>query len=89
MESPITIKSQIAKRSKGIRESEIPAFAIATVAAALFSACTTEQVSRNVYEGIRVHNESLESTPMEKMKGRTMSYDEYEKERQRNAAGGK
>ena len=62
--------------------NKILVFAIA-VAAALSSACTTEQISRNVYEGIRVHNESLESTPMEKMKGRTMSYDEYEKERRR------
>jgi len=68
--------------------NRIPALVIATVAAALFSACTTE-ISRNVYEGIRVHNESLESTPMERMKGKAMSYDEYEKERQRNAYGGK
>ena len=57
--------------------------AISTVA---ISACSTEQVSRNLYEGIKAHNESYKSTPMERTKGEGLSYDQYEKERKAAAA---
>lgn len=50
------------------------------------SACSTEQVSRNVYEGIKAHNESYKSVPMERTKGEGLSYDQYEKERKAGAA---
>jgi len=50
-----------------------------------FSGCTSEQMSRNVYEGSRVYNESLKSTPLEKPKNDLPGYDEYEKERRRDA----
>jgi uncharacterized lipoprotein len=49
------------------------------------SGCTSQQMSRNVYEGARVYNESLKSTPLEKPQNDLPSYDEYEKERQSGA----
>jgi hypothetical protein len=42
-------------------------------------------MSRNVYEGSRVYNESLKSTPLEKPKNDLPGYDEYDKERRRDA----
>jgi hypothetical protein len=55
------------------------------VTAALFallaSGCTTHELSRNIYEGIRTHEESLKSTPLEKPGTASPSYDEYERER--------
>jgi hypothetical protein len=51
------------------------------------SACTSEQFSRNVYEGARVRNESLKSTPLEQSKGGLPSYDQYEKERRGGVTG--
>ncbi len=59
----------------------VPAFLGATLCA-----CTTEQASRNVYEGARAYDKSLKSTPMERSKGELPSYDEYEKERRGGAA---
>ncbi len=56
---------------------------IAALAIFLLCACTTEQVSRNVYEGTKARNESLKSTPLEQGKSPSMSYEEYEKERRR------
>jgi hypothetical protein len=53
--------------------------------ATAFSGCTTGQASRNVYEGAKVYNESLKSTPLEKPKNDLPSYDEYEKERRSGA----
>ena len=38
-------------------------------------------LERNIYEGARVHNESLKSTPLENPRLESLSYDEYEKER--------
>ena len=55
--------------------------------AATLSACSAGQFSRNVYEGVRVHNESLKSTPLDQAKGGPMSYDRYEQERQGDLAG--
>lgn len=52
-----------------------------------FSACAFEHISRNIYEGVRVHSESLKSTPMEKSKGESMSYEQYERERQGSVSG--
>ena len=65
----------------------LPGFLILTFVVMDFSACTAEQFSRNVYEGTRVHNESLKSTPLENSKGEPMRYDQYEKERQSSSAG--
>lgn len=47
--------------------------------------CTSEQMSRNVYEGSRVYDESRKSTPLEKSGTELPSYDEYEKERRKGA----
>jgi len=38
-------------------------------------------MSRNVYEGAKVYNESLKWTPLEKSTSDLPSYDQYEKER--------
>ena len=47
----------------------------------LASGCTTQELSRNIYEGIKTHEESLKFTPLEKPRGASPSYDEYERER--------
>jgi len=47
----------------------------------VFSGCTFEQISRNVYEGAKVYDKSLKSTPLEKSTSDLPSYDQYEKER--------
>jgi len=60
---------------------------IVTFVVMVFSGCTAEQFSRNVYEGVRVHNESLKSTPLETSKSEPMSYDKYEKERRNSSVG--
>jgi len=51
------------------------AFAIAI---GLLSGCTKD-VSRNIYEGARQHNESLKGTPLENPRAESVSRDEYEK----------
>jgi hypothetical protein len=51
------------------------------LAAGVLSGCTREELSRNVYEGAKMHNESLKSTPLENPKTESTSYDQYEKER--------
>jgi hypothetical protein len=61
-------------------------FAMTALLAAALSACTTEQMSRNLYEGVRAHNESFKSTPMES-KSELPSYDEYDKARRGAATG--
>jgi hypothetical protein len=50
------------------------------------SACSTAEVSRNLYEGVKARNESYKSTPMERTKGEGLSYDQYERERKAGAA---
>lgn len=67
---------------------KLPAFLTLIFVVMVFSTCSNEQFSRNVYEGARVHNESLKSTPLENSKSEPMSYDQYEKERQSTSTGG-
>ena len=43
--------------------------------------CTTQEVSRNVYDGVKNHNEALKSTPPEDSSPRVPSYEEYDRER--------
>ena len=50
------------------------------------SACSTADVSRNVFEGIKANNESYKSTPIERTKAEGLSYDQYEKERKASTA---
>ena len=50
------------------------------------AACTTDQLSRGIYEGSRAYNKSVETTPLEKSKNELPSYDQYEKERRGGAA---
>ena len=52
----------------------------------LFAACSTEQVSRGVYEGSRTYNKNIESTPLEKSKNELPPYDQFEKERREGTA---
>jgi len=55
-------------------------FALALTGMLLF-ACTKDELARNVYEGARVHNESLRSTPLENPRLESLNHDEYEKAR--------
>jgi len=52
----------------------------------LFAACSTEQVSRGIYEGSRTYDKAVQSTPLEKSKNELPDYDQYEKERRGGAA---
>jgi uncharacterized lipoprotein len=54
--------------------------------ASLIAACSSEQVSRGVYEGSRTYEKAVQSTPLEKSKNDLPPYDEYEKERRGGAA---
>jgi len=45
------------------------------------AACSSDQVSRGIYEGSRGYNKSIESTPLEKSKNELPPYDQFEKER--------
>jgi uncharacterized lipoprotein len=54
--------------------------------ASLIAACSTEQVSRGVYEGSRTYEKAVQSTPLEKSKNELPPYDQYEKERSGGAA---
>jgi hypothetical protein len=58
---------------------------ILALGATISSGCTFEQMSRNVYEGSRVYDESLRSTPLERPKSDLPSYDQYDEERRRGA----
>ena len=51
------------------------------------AACASDQLSRNIYDGVGAHNESLKSTPMDQSKGEPLTYDQYQRERQRSASG--
>jgi len=51
------------------------------LAGALLSGCAKDKLARNIYEGARVHNESLKSTPLENPRLESLSHDQYEKER--------
>jgi hypothetical protein len=66
-----------------------PGILILTFVIIIFSGCAAEQYSRNVYEGAKIHDESLKSTPLEKSTGESISYDQYERERQSTSAGWK
>ena len=54
---------------------------LAVLLAATLTACTSEQVSRGIYEGSRGYNKSIESTPLEKSRSELPPYDQYKKER--------
>jgi len=47
----------------------------------LASGCTAHELSRNTYEGIKTHEESLKSTPLERPGAPSPGYEEYERER--------
>jgi hypothetical protein len=49
--------------------------------------CSMQDVSRNLYEGIRLHNESQRGTPREGPAGPAPSYDQYERERRADTDG--
>jgi hypothetical protein len=60
-------------------------FLMLTSVVMIYSACTSEQFSHNLYEGGRIQNEALKPTPYAdtlRGKGKPMSYDQYGKERQ-------
>lgn len=47
----------------------------------LLCGCTTQEISRNVYDGVKNRNEALRSTPLELRGPPAPSYDDYERER--------
>ena len=47
----------------------------------LASGCTAHELSRNTYEGIKTHEESLKSTPLERLGAPSPGYEEYERGR--------
>ena len=52
-------------------------------AAILTAGCTTEQMSRLVYEGARMHSEGVRSVTTGMPPRDSQSYDQYEAERRR------
>jgi hypothetical protein len=53
----------------------------------LANGCANQELSRNIYEGIRTHEESRKSTPLEKPGAVSPNYDEYERERRTFSPG--
>jgi hypothetical protein len=51
------------------------------------SGCSAHELSRNTYEGIKTHEESLESTPLESPGAPSPGYEEYERERRALSPG--
>jgi uncharacterized lipoprotein len=51
------------------------------VLVAMLAGCSTQDISRNLYEGIWLHNESQRGTPRELPPGPAPTYDQYERER--------
>ena len=49
----------------------------------LVSGCTTEQMTRLVYEGARMHSEGVRSTTTGMPPRDSQNYDQYEAERRR------
>ena len=47
----------------------------------LLGACANAGISRNVYEGVRAHLESLRATPREQSRTPLPSFEEYDRER--------
>jgi len=62
-------------------KAEIIRLFLIAMSGALLGGCTTEQISRNVYDGVRNRNETLRSTPPDYTLPRALSYDDYERER--------
>lgn len=58
-------------------------FLCALTLIALFCGCTTEQLSRNIYDGAKNRDETLRSAPRDDTVPRAPSYDDYERERRR------
>lgn len=56
-------------------------FFVIAMLGALLSGCATEQISRNVYDGVKNRNETLRSTPPDYTSPRAPSYDDYDRER--------
>ena len=48
--------------------------------------CTTQEISRNFYDGIENRNKTVRSMPPEESDGSALSYDEYERERNKLSA---
>jgi len=55
------------------------------LAAAVASGCAGQDFSRNLYEGIRLYNESQRGTPREGPPGPALTYEQYERERRASA----
>lgn len=68
------------------RDDEKARAIVAVALSALLGACTTQEFSRNVYEGARAYDESLRSTPREQSRAPLPGFDEYDRERRALAA---
>lgn len=58
---------------------------MASAAGSLLCGCSTQEISRNVYEGVRLHNEALRSAPPDHSALRAPGFDDYDRERRRLA----
>lgn len=56
-------------------------FTCPAMALLLLGGCTAQELSRNVYEGSRVHNESLRADPLDKASTPVPDFDQYDRER--------
>lgn len=48
---------------------------------AALASCTTDQMTRNVYEGVRANNAAVKPAPPEQAPQRPADYEVYERER--------
>ena len=58
---------------------------VLTCVAFAVSGCAGQDLSRNLYEGIQLYNQSQKKTPREGPLGPTPTYDQYERERRADA----
>lgn len=49
----------------------------------ILGGCTTQEISRNFYDGIENRNKTVRSMPPQESSGSALTYDEYERERKR------
>jgi hypothetical protein len=78
---------KVAVHPAPIRARSIASFVALALAGAFLPGCTKGELTRNIYEGARVHNESLKSTPLENPRLESLSHDDYERERNAKSPG--
>jgi hypothetical protein len=57
------------------------ALCLVAIVGALVCGCTTQELSRGVYDGAKNRNDALKSAPPDVTSPRAPSYDDYDRER--------